>query len=178
MTEGGINKSLKGYNTDASLRDLGEPEADIVKKREVEIADKETGITNIFHSSPEIRKTESLPTTEILERSAPTELPASTIKEINRKITQRIGPETKNANIEERNKLVNKKFKEGLDEKEERRLTFVRWQLDRIDDAETGATLDLLEKFVEANETFAEDIKGLLTKLGPEGSSKKKKARK
>lgn len=178
MAEAVIKDSLRRYSTDTSLEDLSEPEADIIKKRKVEIADKETGITNTFYSSEETPETKSLPTIGRLKELPPTELSASTIKEINRKKTQGIGPETKNAFIEERNKLVNKKFKEGLDEKEERRLTFVRWQLDRIDDAESGPTLDLFEKFVETNEGFANEVGSLLTELREESGKKRRKPKK
>ena len=111
MAEAVIKDSLKRYTTDGSLEDLDEPEAtNIIKKREEEIVNKETGITNTFNASTETPVGKSLPTKERLKELPPTELSASTIKEINRKRTQGIGSETKNAFIEERNKLVDKKF--------------------------------------------------------------------
>ena len=44
--------------------------------------------------------------------------------------------------------------------KEERRLSYIRWQLDRFDDVETGEFLDYFEKVTEAHEKLAKELKG------------------
>jgi len=88
------------------------------------------------------------------------------IRHINRFITRQVSDEAKDALIEEHKSLVNKMFQEGLSEREKRRLTFVRWQLDRIDDANEGYVLDALTEFVEEYEAFAENIKEIIKKIG------------
>ena len=47
---------------------------------------------------------------------------------------------------------------EGLDPKDERRLQYVRWSLDRIEDAVGGEDIDELERLVEVQERFAERV--------------------
>jgi hypothetical protein len=171
MIKATFKGSLKRNISDTSLADLAGSETNIIRKREVETIDNETGITNTFMSPSEVPEEKGMPTSEVPTELPPPALPADIIKEINREVTQKIEPEAKNNLIEERNKLVNKKFKKGLNKNEERHLTFVRWQLDRIDDAESGNTLDLFEKFVDEHERFAGEIESLLTEL-KEGFSK------
>jgi len=86
-------------------------------------------------------------------------------KTINRAFTRGISPEEKKALIEERNMLVKKKFDLVLSKKEELRLTYVRWQLDRIDDSEYGEALDIFEKVTDEYERFASDINSLVSDL-------------
>jgi hypothetical protein len=99
----------------------------------------------------------------------PSSVDASTsmeqIRKLNRQVTKNIPVKVKKMLVEERNYLVNKKFKEGLTDKEERRLIYIRWQLDRIDDAEYGETLDLYESIADQYDIFAHDIKELLIQI-------------
>ena len=76
-----------------------------------------------------------------------------------------ITEEDKKRLIEERNSLIERKFKNGLTIKEVKRLKYVRWQLDRIDDAENGEMLDYLEKIAQDHKEFAEEIHDLLNQL-------------
>lgn len=62
---------------------------------------------------------------------------------------------------DERQKLLDKKFDESITKKEINRLEYVRWSLDRIEDAKSGQTLDALEDFVSKYENFLDEIKGL-----------------
>jgi len=87
------------------------------------------------------------------------------IKLMNREITKQIPPRDIEALLDERNVLVRKKLKSGLSPKEDKRLTLVRWQLDRIDDAQHGEHLDYLEKLTENYEKFATDINVLFDQL-------------
>lgn len=87
------------------------------------------------------------------------------IRQINRAITRKIPPSEKQQIINERNQLVRKQFKGGLSAKEEDRLKYVRWQLDRIDDAETGEFLDYLQIITEGHEKFAKELQGLLGQM-------------
>jgi hypothetical protein len=57
--------------------------------------------------------------------------------------------------LQERDELLSKKFEGGLSPREERHLKYVRWQLDRIDDAVNGAHLDQVERIVAAQEDMA-----------------------
>lgn len=87
------------------------------------------------------------------------------IRQINRVITRKIPQSERQQIIDERNQLVRKQFKGGLSVKEENRLKYVRWQLDRIDDAETGGFLDYLQIITEGHEKFAKELQGLLGQM-------------
>ena len=67
--------------------------------------------------------------------------------------------------LEERGQLLHKKFSGGLEAHEERRLNFVRWSLDRVQDARHGHVLDDLETAVEMYERLGADIDRLLRQL-------------
>lgn len=80
-------------------------------------------------------------------------------QKINRKLSKLIPEDTKEALLEERNVLVRKKFDgNGLTKSEERRLALLRWEIERIEDAEIGPDLDELEKKVEEQEKFAKKM--------------------
>lgn len=94
------------------------------------------------------------------------------IRRINREISKKIPIETRNHLKQEHSFLVKKKFTEGISRKEENRLIYIRWQLDRIDDAEFGEGIDRLEFFTENIEGFASDVSKLINEIR---SSKKPK---
>ncbi len=102
------------------------------------------------------------------------EIPATQIKEINRAVTRRLSQESIDAFLEERETLVKKKLAGDISKREETRLTFVRWQLDRVDDAIFGPRLDTLERMTEVYEGFASNIKTVLSQIKPEVEKKKK----
>lgn len=87
------------------------------------------------------------------------------LRQMARKITKRRLIKDKNNLIEERNLLVSKKFDEGLNKNEENRLAFVRWQLNRIEDAEIGDDLDKFEKMASEYEKFSKDLEKLITAI-------------
>jgi len=94
-----------------------------------------------------------------------TTLPVDSIRRVARELTKKkIFPKRKILN-EERNVLVNKMFQEKLTRVEEKRLEFIRWQLDRIDDAEIGENVDLIERLVIEHEKISKEIDKLLTGL-------------
>ena len=93
----------------------------------------------------------------------------SEIKKLNRAITRRISSKDEADLFDEHNALVEKKFRDGLSQKEERRLIYVRWQLDRIDDAKHGEYLDILESMVAEREHFAQQIGYLLNQFKGRG---------
>jgi len=61
--------------------------------------------------------------------------------------------------LRERQGLLDKKLDGTIARKEANRLEYVRWSLDRIEDAKYGATLDVLEDVVKAYERFAEEAR-------------------
>lgn len=67
--------------------------------------------------------------------------------------------------LDERKALVTKRFDCGLSKAEERRLALIRWNLDRIQDAKHGATLDALEAAVSLYESIGAEISQLLQNL-------------
>lgn len=62
------------------------------------------------------------------------------------------------AYLTERSRLLDKFFAGTITRKEELRLEYVRWTLDRIEDAMTGADLDMLDSHVEIYENFAAEM--------------------
>jgi hypothetical protein len=67
--------------------------------------------------------------------------------------------------LDERQQLLDKFFSGSMTRKEQRRLEYVRWSLDRIEDAKHGAALDVLDDVVSAYENFSADVSELLQQL-------------
>jgi hypothetical protein len=63
--------------------------------------------------------------------------------------------------VVERQLLLDKKFNENITRAEIIRLTYVEWQLDRIEDAREGEALDRLESWVAEYERFKNDLQTL-----------------
>lgn len=135
----------------------------IYNSRDLDL-EKETAESRAPFTSEKGEGTEKLTAEELFPRFHQ-DLSVYRIKDINRLITRKISPKVKEDLIEERNFLVRKKFGDGLSNKEERRLIYVRWQLDRFDDAESGEILDYLEDVADEHEKFAKDISTLLNQL-------------
>ena len=74
----------------------------------------------------------------------------------------------------ERQLLLDKKFNETITRSEMIRLEYVRWQLDRIEDARHGETLDALEVLVNQYERFRDDIEALQEELTKKLRGKRK----
>lgn len=119
-----------------------------------------------FYVADAILKSKNISTLTGQFRGEISDLSSDTIKTINRAITLKIPQREKDNLIKERNQLVEKEFKVGLGDKENRRLTYVRWQLDRIDDAESGEFLDYLERMTDTHEKFAKELQGLMNQVG------------
>lgn len=60
--------------------------------------------------------------------------------------------------LRERQQLLDKQFAETITPKELNRLAYVRWSLDRIEDAKYGHTLDFLEGSVSRYEQLLSDL--------------------
>lgn len=65
----------------------------------------------------------------------------------------------------ERQALLRARFDGGLDRAQQRRLAFVRWSLDRIQDARYGGALDELESAVAQYEMIGDEINALIKSL-------------
>ena len=61
--------------------------------------------------------------------------------------------------LRERQALLDKKFDGTMNRKDEIRLEYVRWSLDRIHDAKSGPTLDALENIVDRYERFMSEMR-------------------
>jgi len=59
---------------------------------------------------------------------------------------------------EEHAALVDKKFSGTLSKRETARLGYVRWQIERLEDADVGDALDELERLADLNESLADEI--------------------
>ena len=70
--------------------------------------------------------------------------------------------------LTERSRLLDKLFSEKITRQEENRLAYVRWSLERIEDAWHGDALDELESAIEKYEQFQRDLSRLGRQLGVE----------
>jgi hypothetical protein len=76
-----------------------------------------------------------------------------------------ISPAEHHQLLEERQKLLDKKFSGTITRREQNRLEYVRWSLDRIEDAKHGQTLDVLEGWVEKYEQLVSELRGFQAQL-------------
>lgn len=68
--------------------------------------------------------------------------------------------------LAEREAILKKKLTEtGITKQESNRLEYVRWTLDRIEDARHGSELDRLESHITEYEKFVQEIKDLQKQL-------------
>jgi hypothetical protein len=67
--------------------------------------------------------------------------------------------------LRERQELLNKRFDNTITRKESNRLEYVRWSLDRIEDARHGGELDYLEAHIESYERLVTQIRSLERQL-------------
>jgi hypothetical protein len=70
-----------------------------------------------------------------------------------------------NSLVERRNKIISQKYSEGLNKADERELKYIDWELDTIEDAFEGDTLDKMEFWVQKQEEIGEKIEELYTFL-------------
>ncbi|MGO9049120.1 MAG: hypothetical protein ACLQFW_19940 [Xanthobacteraceae bacterium] len=75
--------------------------------------------------------------------------------------------------LRERKRLLTKKLGGKITPRESNRLQYVRWTLDRIEDARDGYILDALESSVSRYEQLAQDLTNLYSRLGAELPSRK-----
>lgn len=66
-----------------------------------------------------------------------------------------------NGLLSERQQLLDKQFSKTISSKEMNRLAYVRWSLDRIEDAKCGHALDFLEGSVSRYESLLSDLQKL-----------------
>jgi hypothetical protein len=85
-----------------------------------------------------------------------------------------VSDEEHQAWLAERQALLDKKFESGLTGQESNRLEYVRWSLDRIEDAKHGFILDQLESYVSQYEIVLTEIQRLQREL--EGMTRHDKA--
>lgn len=104
----------------------------------------------------------------------PNELVAITARRAGRLNASTISPGELDAFLRERQLLLDKKFDETITRREEIRLTYVNWQLDRIEDAMHGQVLDELESWVSHYEQFRENVEVLQERLSQQKARPRK----
>lgn len=90
---------------------------------------------------------------------------AQTARQAGRRNAARISESEENALRDERRRLLEKKFDGGLTRKEANRLQYVRWSIDRIDDAREGLALDALDAAVQRYEALGDEIDSLVRQI-------------
>ena len=99
------------------------------------------------------------------------------IREANRAVVRKGLAKEYDSLMGERNALVKKKYQSILTETEARRLAYVTWQLDAIEDAQSGYVFDELEMLAEAQERLGERIEGYLQELEGRQSGRQSRRR-
>jgi hypothetical protein len=97
---------------------------------------------------------------------------SETIKKMNRELAKKISLQDEKYFITKHSELVRKKFTGGLSNDEQKQLDFIRWQMDRIDDARNGEHMDHLTQIIESHEEFAQDLEKILSKIGVQSPKK------
>jgi len=90
---------------------------------------------------------------------------AATAKAAGRIAATRISQTEHDRLLSERMRLLDKKFGKTITKAEENRLAYVRWSLDRIEDAKYGVSLDLLEAQVSTYETLQSELRKFYSQL-------------
>ncbi|MEF0943600.1 hypothetical protein [Rhizobium sp. BR 362] len=84
-----------------------------------------------------------------------------------------VSAEEHDALLNERQKLLDRKFEGTLSRAEENRLAYVRWSLDRIEDAKYGATLDVLEEHVARYENLLSEVTSFRAQLASQSGRRR-----
>jgi len=121
--------------------------------------------TSELKAKPRGQGATSLDSNSFLELGARASVYATTARIAGRINAANIPEEEYQELLAERQELLTKKFDETLTRKESNRLDYVRWSLDRIEDARHGQTLDLLEDAIRQYENLGRDIDRLLNQL-------------
>jgi len=75
--------------------------------------------------------------------------------------------------LSERQTLLDHFFNQSITRRQELRLQYVRWSLDRIEDAKYGSDLDVIEDVVRTYEKFAQEVNSLKLQLDSKVSSRR-----
>jgi hypothetical protein len=103
----------------------------------------------------------SLPNLRPIDRNIDSQM----AKRAGRMNASAISPEEERALHTERLELLKKQLTTQLTRRELNRLQYVRWSLDRIEDAKSGEAMDVLERRIAQYEQFAEQVKDLQMQL-------------
>lgn len=98
-------------------------------------------------------------TSELPRLGALSETYALTSRIAGRLNAANISEEEHQALLRERQMLLDKKLHGEITRQESNRLEYVRWSLDRIEDAKHGQALDVLEGYVARYEQFLSDVR-------------------
>ena len=96
--------------------------------------------------------------------------PAETARMAARITASQVSEAENQALLQERQSLLDKLFSKTITRHEQIRLEYVRWSLDRIEDAKHGHDLDRIEDSIARYESFLEQLDGF--KLALERASK------
>jgi hypothetical protein len=111
---------------------------------------------------------------DVVGASAPLRVPnfgvsnqvyAATARIAGRLNAANVSPNEHKSLLDERQALLDKKLGGTITRREENRLAYVRWSLDRIEDAKYGQSLDVLEDWVQRYEQFLADMRNFEIQL-------------
>ncbi|CCD87905.1 hypothetical protein [Bradyrhizobium sp. ORS 285] len=100
-------------------------------------------------------------TSHSAQRDLPANIYAATAREAGRLNAAQIKRTELETLLSERQRLLDKKFDGTMTKSESNRLEYIRWSLDRIDDARRGIELEALGAFVSKLEGFRDSVNQL-----------------
>ena len=105
--------------------------------------------------------------------SVPRDLKAQMARRAGRLNASSISNEEESRLLAERQRLLDKQFDKTITRAEAIRLEYVRWSLDRIEDAKHGPSLDALERRIARFEAFAAEVQDLKRQLQTHASRRR-----
>jgi hypothetical protein len=114
-------------------------------------------------------------TSHSAQRDVPANIYAATAREAGRLNAAKIKPTELETLLSERQRLLDKKFEGTMSKSESNQLEYIRWSLDRIDDARRGIELEAMGAFVSKLEGFRDSINKLHNDLARASGNPKKR---
>jgi hypothetical protein len=148
--------------------DFGDLGVDLPTRRRSAGSDNGIGNARVADSS-----VTAAPTLNVPDFGARGVLYAITSREAGRLNAASIPESEHKALLRERQKLLDKRFAGTISHKETCRLEYVRWSLDRIEDAKYGRALDRLDGLSRLYEQFVSNVNSLNDQIEPQTGRRK-----
>lgn len=130
-------------------------------------------LNSVDHSSATRAAKSETASLEVPDFSALTAVQSHSLRLAARLNAASVSEEEHQTLLKKRKALLDKKFEGQISPSELNELKYVRWSLDRIEDAKYGSALDALEDSVSRYENFISEIRSLSSQLLHHSKKKK-----